>query len=169
MSVMIQDSYYKSFFGNRNINFNVGTNPAPTPSSGTPLLWGEDFVQSATGRGAVTMGSSHRDKLGNTIAGLPSTNMLVPLGTYLGWNVRKAGFSEGDSCDLTGAYVPFFRTLAERQAANDPRPSLQERYPTHADYLAKVTAAAQWLVNRRLLRAEDAAFLVNQANGAAVP
>jgi hypothetical protein len=109
------------------------------------------------------------DQDGNTIAGLPSTNMLVPLGTYLGWNVRKAGFSEGDSCDLNGAFVPFFRTLGERQAAGDSRPSLQERYPTHADYVAKVTAAAQSLVNRRLLLPDDAAFLIKQAEGAAVP
>ena len=120
-------------------------------------------------RGAYTVRQPQVDADGNTIAGLPSTNMLVPLGTYLGWNVRKAGFSEGDSCDLTGAFVPFFRTLAERQAAIDPRPSLQERYPTHADYVAKVTAAANSLVGRRLLLPEDAAFLINQANAAAVP
>jgi len=106
---------------------------------------------------------------GNTIAGLPSTAMLVPLATYLGWNVRKAGFSEGDSCDLNGAIVPFFRTLAQRQAANDPRPSLEERYPTHADYVSKVTAAANSLVDRRLLLQEDATFLINRANTAAVP
>lgn len=120
-------------------------------------------------RGAYSVRQPQVDADGNTIAGLPNTNMLVPLGTYLGWNVRKAGFSEGDSCDLTGAFVPFFRTLAERQAANDPRPSFQERYPTHADYVAKVTAAANSLVGRRLLLPEDATFLINQANAAAVP
>jgi len=120
-------------------------------------------------RGAYSVRMPQVDADGNTIAGLPNTNMLVPLATYLGWNVRKAGFSEGDSCDLTGAIVPFFRTLAERLAANDPRPSLQERYPTHADYVAKVTAAANSLVSRRLLLPEDAAFLINQANAAAVP
>ena len=37
------------------------------------------------------------DADGNTIAGLRSTNLNVPLGTYMGSNVRKAGFSEGDS------------------------------------------------------------------------
>ena len=120
-------------------------------------------------RGAYSVRQPQVDADGNTIAGLPNTNMLVPLATYLGWSVRKAGFSEGDSCDLTGALVPFFRTLAERQAANDPRPSLQERYPTHADYVAKVTAAANSLVGRRLLLPEDAAFLIDQANAAAVP
>src|SRR3989454_490618 len=120
-------------------------------------------------RGAYSVRQPQVDADGNTIAGLPNSSMLVPLATYLGWNVRKAGFSEGDSCDLTGALVPFFRTLAERQAANDPRPSLQERYPTHADYVAKVTAAAASLVARRLLLPEDATFLIDQANAAAVP
>jgi hypothetical protein len=120
-------------------------------------------------RGAYPVRQPQVDADGNTIAGLPSTAMLVPLGTYLGWNVRRAGFSEGDSCDLNGAYVPFFRTLALRQAAGDPRPSLEERYPTHADYVAKVTAAANGLVARRLLLPEDAAFLIDQANAAAVP
>lgn len=120
-------------------------------------------------RGAYAVRQPQVDADGNTIAGLPSTAMLVPLGSYLGWNVRRAGFSEGDSCDLNGAFIPFFRTLAERQQAGDPRPSLEERYPTHADYVAKVTAAAASLVARRLLLPEDAAFLINQANTAAVP
>jgi hypothetical protein len=120
-------------------------------------------------RGAYSQRLPQVDADGNTIAGLRNVTIQVPLGTYLGWNVRKAGFSEGDSCDLTGSYVPFFRTLAERLAAGDPRPSLQERYPTHADYVAKVTAAANNLVSQRLLLLEDAVFLINQANAAAVP
>ena len=95
--------------------------------------------------------------------------MQVPLGTYLGWNVRKAGFSEGDSCDLTGGFIPFFKTKAERLAAGDPRPSLEERYPTHADYVAKVTAAANDQVRKRVLLPEDAASIIAAANAAAVP
>ncbi|HYS09514.1 MAG TPA: alpha/beta hydrolase domain-containing protein [Myxococcales bacterium] len=120
-------------------------------------------------RGAYSVRVPAVDKDGNTIAGLTSTMVLVPVGTYLGWGVRKAGFSEGDSCDLNGGFIPLFRTQAERLAKGDPRPSLQERYPTHADYVAKVTAAANALVARRLLLPEDAAFLINQANGATVP
>jgi iron complex outermembrane recepter protein len=68
ISVSVQENYYKAFFANRNLNFNVGTNPAPTPASGTPLTWGQTFVQSATGRGAVTQGSSWRHKMGDTKA-----------------------------------------------------------------------------------------------------
>ena len=46
---------------------------------------------------------------------------------------------------------------------------LEERYPTHADYVAKVTTAANSLVSQRLLLPEDAVFLIDQANAAAVP
>ena len=106
---------------------------------------------------------------GNPIDGLRNTNVQVPLGTYTGWNIRKAGFSEGDSCDLTGAFIPFFKTQAERIAAGDPRLSLEERYPSHADYVAKVTAAANNLVKDRLLLPEDAVNIINAANAAAVP
>jgi Alpha/beta hydrolase domain len=109
------------------------------------------------------------DADGNDVDGLRNVNVQVPLGTYLGWNVRKAGFSEGDSCDLTGGFIPFFRTLADRTAAGDPRPSLQERYPTHAAYVAKVTAAAADQVAKRVLLPADAANIIAAANAAAVP
>jgi len=109
------------------------------------------------------------DSDGNDIDGLRNTNVQVPLGTYLGWNVRKAGFSEGDSCDLTGGFIPFFKTQADRLAAGDPRPSLAERYPTHADYVGKVTAAANSLVKQRLLLQQDATSIIAAANAAAVP
>jgi hypothetical protein len=109
------------------------------------------------------------DADGNDIDGLRNTNTQVPLGTYTGWNIRKAGFSEGDSCDLTGAFIPFFKTKAQRLAAEDTRRSLEERYPTHADYVARVTAAARGLVAQRLLLQQDADLIIGQANSAAVP
>jgi len=109
------------------------------------------------------------DPDGNHIDGLRNTAVQVPLGTYTGWNVRKAGFSEGDSCDLVGAFIPFFRTKVERIAAEDPRPSLEERYPTHDLYVEKVTAAAARLVADRFLLPEDADLLVSQAKAAAIP
>ena len=109
------------------------------------------------------------DADGNEIDGLRNTNLGAPLGTYTGWNPRKAGFSEGDSCDLTGGYIPFFKTKAQRLAAGDPRLSLEERYPTHAAYVAKITAQANLLVTQRLLLQQDADLAISQANAAAVP
>jgi Alpha/beta hydrolase domain len=109
------------------------------------------------------------DADGNDIDGLRNTNLQVPLGTYTGWNIRRAGFSEGDSCDLTGGFIPFFKTKVERDAAGDPRRSLAERYPTHADYVAKVTEAANRLAQQRLLLRQDADLIISQAQTAAVP
>ncbi|MFZ5497166.1 MAG: TonB-dependent receptor domain-containing protein [Verrucomicrobiota bacterium] len=68
LSVAVQNNYYKTFFGNRNLNFNVGTSATSNPAGGNPLIWGPDFVTSAKGRASVTQGSSFRDKLGNTFA-----------------------------------------------------------------------------------------------------
>lgn len=109
------------------------------------------------------------DADGNDIGGLRGVFIQAPVGTYTGWNPRKAGFSEGDSCDLTGGYIPFFATRAERDAAGDPRLSLEERYPTHADYVAKVTAAANALVAQRVMLPQDAARAIDLAQAAAVP
>ncbi|HEX7272781.1 MAG TPA: alpha/beta hydrolase domain-containing protein [Casimicrobiaceae bacterium] len=109
------------------------------------------------------------DSDGNDVDGLRDVFMQVPLGTYTGWNPRKAGFSEGDSCDLTGGYIPFFRTQAQRNAVGDPRPSWAERYPTHQDYVDKVTAAANSLVAQRFLLPQDAALAIGQAQAASIP
>lgn len=109
------------------------------------------------------------DADGNHTDGLRNTAVQVPLGTHTGWNVRKAGFGEGDSCDLLGSFIPFFRTKAERIAAEDPRPSIEERYPTHDVYVEKVGAAAARLVADRFLLPQDADLLIAQAKAAAVP
>ena len=66
LSLTSSVSYYKSFFGNRNINYATGTNAVPTPATGTPLSFSPTFTQGATGRGTVTQGASFRDKLGAT-------------------------------------------------------------------------------------------------------
>jgi hypothetical protein len=83
-------------------------------------------------------------------------------------------------CSLQGGAVPFAQTRDERLKAGDPRPSLEERYPTAAVYVAKVDAAGQALVRQRLMLAEDlprqhAAAVadtlskLNRAPGAAAP
>jgi hypothetical protein len=54
-------------------------------------------------------------------------------------------------CDRDGTYSPFARTKAEREAASDPRPSLEERYGSRAAYVERVKAAADALIRNRLL------------------
>ena len=80
---------------------------------------------------------------GNEIAGIRLPEIAVPLATHTGWNEYAKPHPEGELCDRDGSYAPFAATRAEREAKNDPRPSLEERYPTKAEYVAKVTAAAE--------------------------
>lgn len=104
---------------------------------------------------------------GNDLGGLRSATLQAPLGTYTGWNTRRAGFSEGDSCDLTGSYIPFAVHKADR-AASDPRLSLEERYGSHAGYVAAVANAAQALLHQRFLLPGDAEATVIAAQASAV-
>lgn len=110
------------------------------------------------------------DADGNETAGLPAVQHQVPLGTYTGWNVTKAGFFKGQPCGggLTGGYVPFAKTRAERVAAGDPRLSLEERYGSKRGFVCAVRKATAREVARRLLLPQDAQKLVAQATAATV-
>lgn len=106
---------------------------------------------------------------GNETAGIPSVQLQVPLGTYLGWNETTTGFDAGSGCSFIGGFVPFAKTRAERLKAGDMRASLEERYGNRDGFLASVRAAvarqqaAGWLLPRdaeRLLRqAEESEVL----------
>jgi hypothetical protein len=103
------------------------------------------------------------DADGNGIDGLRTLTLQVPLGTYTGWNIRRAGFGEGDACDLIGSYMPFALTKVQRGATGDPRSSLEERYGTPTNYTALAMAAANRLVAQRLLLSTDAAAAIQSA------
>jgi hypothetical protein len=109
------------------------------------------------------------DQDGNEIAsgGVPSVLFQAPLGTYLGWNIRAAGFYKGQICDFTGGYSPFAKTQAERIANHDERLSLQERYGTKQGYLCLVTRAANRATAERYLMAADRERVLAQATAAA--
>jgi hypothetical protein len=96
------------------------------------------------------------DADGNSIAGLRYPDIEVPLGTYNGWSLRKAGYAEGEQWWNTGSFVPFARTRAERVANDDPRPSIEERYPTHEAYIALVDDVCRKRLAERLMLQEDA-------------
>jgi hypothetical protein len=103
---------------------------------------------------------------GNETAGIPSVQIQVPLGTYVGWNFLATGYSKGGPCGITGAFVPFARTKAERMASGDSRPSLEERYASPDAYVAAVKAVADKEVARGFLLPDDATRLIQQAQTA---
>ena len=101
---------------------------------------------------------------GNETEGIRLPEIAVPLATYTGWNLRdpKAG-SPDVIYNMVGSMIPFARTKAEREKSGDPRPSIEERYGTREDYLKKVRAAAEPLVDQHLLLQRDVDRVVAKA------
>ena len=122
--------------------------PESGPPEGGPAPLYQTFVSAVDGDG-------------NEVAGILLPPIAVPLGTYTGWNVYRA--QPDELADRDGSLIPFRGTRAERDAADDPRPSLAERYGTREAYVAKIEAAAAALVAERLLLPADAATYVAAA------
>ncbi|MDE2597901.1 MAG: hypothetical protein KGL44_13585 [Sphingomonadales bacterium] len=87
----------------------------------------------------------------------------VPLGTNVGWNLRRDGFRGGDLCGLEGSFLPFAASRAEREATGDPRLSLEERYGDHAGFVAAVRQATRELVDARFMLEADAQAWIEAA------
>jgi hypothetical protein len=64
--------------------------------------------------------------------------------------------------------LPFARTRAEREATNDPRASLEERYGNHDGYVAAVRRAAGRAQQEGFLLAPDAQALIKAAEASRV-
>lgn len=123
----------------------------------------DDGPMPPTVRGAYKVLLPRVDTDGNAAVGLRLPVLAAPRGTYLGWNPRGEGFAPGAPCTNQGAVLPFAATRAERLRADDPRPSLEERYPSQGDYVEAVRAAAEALVRERLLLPADAAAMAEAA------
>ena len=114
---------------------------------------------------------------GNELGGVPVVLLEAPLGTYLGWNITAGGtrpFHQNQICNYAGGMIPFADTAAKRKAAGDPRLSLEERYGTHAGYVAAVRKATlkakqagflmDWDATRLIKEAEDSQVLQTPAS-----
>jgi hypothetical protein len=104
------------------------------------------------------------DADGRDIAGLRLPTLEAPAATHTGWNLRKAGFAEGELCDNNGTMIPFAATREERLKNDDSRLSMAERYPNRGDRAAAIVKAAQQLVQDRLLLEDDAKLFIPSVN-----
>jgi hypothetical protein len=97
------------------------------------------------------------DADGNDRGGVRLVELQVPLGTHTGWNQRapQTGFPWA-TARFDGSFVAFARTEAERRASDDPRPSIESRYPTRGAFIAKVQIAVKHQVTSGFLLPEDA-------------
>ena len=104
------------------------------------------------------------DEDGNEIAGIRLPGISVPTATRTGWAVwDPSGPAAGELCNQDGSFIPFPVTRADRLASGDPRPSVEERYPDHEAYVARVAEEVERLVEERLLLEEDAKRIQEEA------
>jgi len=101
------------------------------------------------------------DADGNDIAGVRLPELAVPLNTYTGWALR-ADPNKNDGCESSGQRIPFPTTKAAREAAGDPRLSIEERYPNFTAYYFQVTNAVNDFVAQRFMLPEDASATTNR-------
>jgi hypothetical protein len=104
------------------------------------------------------------DTDGNERGGIRLPGVAVPLATYTGWNFRSPTIGAPEELlPLTGSYIPFAATRAVREKIHDPRPSVEERYPSRAAYLDQVKDSALKLTQEGYLLSDDITGVVKQA------
>ncbi|MBT3942905.1 MAG: hypothetical protein HOC77_04700 [Chloroflexi bacterium] len=108
------------------------------------------------------------DEDGNEIAGITHPDVSVPLATSTPWNLRHPDVGAPDQImGLTGgprgSTLPFARTTAEREANDDRRPSIAERYDSKEQYLGLIREKADELVANRYMLQEDVEEVITRS------
>jgi hypothetical protein len=94
---------------------------------------------------------------GNDLGTLLPAAVAVPVATHTGWNLRRRDAGAEDMLvSLAGSYIPFPKTNADAKKTGDPRPSLEERYGSFAEYTRHLSARCDEMVRQRYLLKEDA-------------
>lgn len=107
---------------------------------------------------------SQVDADGNEIGGIRLPEQAVPLATFTGWQFRSERIGAPHTLLVnSGAYIPFPATRAERARTGDPRLSIEERYSSRADYLAKVEQVARRLAQERYVLERDLPAILEAA------
>jgi hypothetical protein len=101
---------------------------------------------------------------GNELDGVRLPEISVPLATYASWNLRDPSIgAPAERVAFELSYLPFPKTLAERQRAGDPRKSIAERYTNREDYLSRYTQALDELIKQRWILPEDRDAVLQRA------
>lgn len=103
------------------------------------------------------------DRDGNETTGIRMPEVQVPLATYTGWNMRAKQIGAPEELySMVGSYIPFPRTKSDREARQDPRQSVEERYKGRAEYLEEFGAAAKKLAEAGYLLDQDVPKLIER-------
>ena len=104
------------------------------------------------------------DADGIDLGGVRLPEVSVPVATLTGWNLRapERG-APAEMAEFYGSIFPFARTKEARAASHDPRASIAERYAGRDEYLNRVNAAADRLIQQRFVLPQDRDFVVDRA------
>lgn len=105
------------------------------------------------------------DSDGNEVAGVRLPQVVVPLASHTGWNLRHSDI--GGTRQLlmfAGGTIPFATNETARADTGDSRPSIAVRYASKDDYLSRIRDEAEKLVGTGYMLEEDIEFCVEQAN-----
>lgn len=101
---------------------------------------------------------------GQDLAGIRMPDLEVPLGTYTGWNPQDAKTGAPERLSRWfGSFIPFARTVPERQVQNDPRAAITERYASQDDYVAAFAEATLALAGDELILGLDINPMIERA------
>ena len=93
---------------------------------------------------------------GNELGCLSAPEVAVPVATYASWRLRPAaGPAPSQLYSLSGSYIPFPVTRAEREKSGDPRSSVEELYGTLENYLKQLIAQCRRYEQAGYLLPED--------------
>jgi hypothetical protein len=102
---------------------------------------------------------------GNELGGLRTPHVTVPVASYIGWNYPAKNYNGAESTSifsLSGGWLPFCATRAERKSRGDSRKSLDMLYKSRGDYLDKLRKSCEDLVAQGLMFGEDIGMVLEQ-------
>jgi hypothetical protein len=101
---------------------------------------------------------------GNEIAGVQLPELMVPLATGTGWNLRDPTIGFPDQlASFVGSYLPFPWTSEVQRQSGDPRLAIETRYTGEDDFLRRFEGAAKKAVSDRWMLAEDLPVALREA------
>ena len=104
------------------------------------------------------------DQDGNEVAGIRLPDLTRPVASHTGWNVRDPETGSPDQqIPMQGFSRWFSITRAEREAAGDPRPAIEERYRSRAEYIELVRRDTENLAHDGYVLEQDVDLVVQNA------
>jgi hypothetical protein len=104
------------------------------------------------------------DADGNDLGGIRLPEIVAPLATYTGWNLRSPSIgAPTERTAFLGSFLPLHKTAADAAAAHDPRIAIDDRYKSYDDYRGKFQKAVDELVQEHYILAEDGPALLGNS------